>query len=175
MIIVYYGLLVMFIGLLVAISVIDIRTMEIPNQLVVAVLAVGFGEIIFFQIFRQYQWDTNMWLVYNQLSITLLSRLIGVFCVSVPLLLITLFVPDAFGGGDIKLMAAAGLYLGYQMTLVSFVLAIISGGAYGIYLLLTKKKDRKAHFAFGPFLCFGMVVSALWGWQLLTWYLTMLM
>ena len=38
------------------------------------------------------------------------SRLLGALCVSAPMLALTLVIPGAFGGGDIKLMAAAGLF-----------------------------------------------------------------
>ena len=47
------------------------------------------------------------------------------------------------------------------------------GGSYGAILLMTKKKDRKDHFAFGPFLCIGMAVSILWGNSLVNWYLAL--
>lgn len=49
----------------------------------------------------------------------------------------------AFGGGDIKLMAACGVFLGWRLTLVSTVLAILGGGIYGIWLMAAKKAARK--------------------------------
>ena len=47
---------------------------------------------------------------------------------------------------------------------------ILGGGVYGMYLLAAKKADKKDHFAFGPFLCAGIVLAMLfrlsrcWGW-----------
>ena len=43
-----------------------------------------------------------------------------------------------------------------------------------MYLLAAKKKDRKEHFAFGPFLCVGIAVSVFAGSQLMEWYLSLL-
>ena len=84
------------------------------------------------------------------------------------------FVANLIGGGDIKLMAACGLFLGWKITLVSAALAILFGGIYGCYLLAAKKADRKAHFAFGPFLCIGMAIGLLYGGQLIDWYLSLM-
>ena len=99
------------------------------------------------------------------------ERLIGLFCVSVPMLLLCLVIPGAFGGGDIKLMAAAGLLLGWRLTLLAMFFAILGGGLYGAYLLVKKLADRKDHFAFGPFLCTGIVLAMLAGEPVLQWYL----
>ena len=76
----------------------------------------------------------------------------------------------AFGGGDIKLMAAAGLFLGWQNTLLAMFFGIVFGGIYGIYLLAAKKAGKKDHFAFGPFLCAGIVIAMLFGGPVLEWY-----
>lgn len=84
-------------------------------------------------------------------DVTLTERLIGFFSVSLPLFAITLAVPGAFGGGDIKLMAVIGFFLGWKMSLTAFMLAVFSGGIYGIGLLLSKKKGAKEHFAFARF------------------------
>lgn len=108
-------------------------------------------------------------------EITIVQRLIGAVCVSVPMLILTILIPGAFGGGDIKLMAAAGLFLGWKLTLVSTALGILFGGAYGIAVLVTKKLDRKDHFAFGPFLCMGMALGLLFGEQILDWYMGFMM
>ena len=98
------------------------------------------------------------------------AHLIGALCVSVPMLLLCLLIPGAFGGGDIKLMAAAGLFLGWQHTLLAMFFGILGGGFYGIYLLAAKKADKKDHFAFGPFLCAGIVIAMLAGQPILDWY-----
>ena len=141
--------------LLFMITVIDHASMEIPNVLTLLMLAAGVGSIFVFP------------------EISVLEHLIGLVAVSVPMALLTLAVPGAFGGGDIKLMGAAGLFLGWRLLLIALFLGILTGGCYGIYLLAKKKTSRKGHFAFGPFLSFGIAVSILFGFGLLTAYLTL--
>lgn len=142
-----------FLGMLTVVAFVDIDTMEIPNGFNIALFVIGVISMV------------------TMPGLTLLERLLGMASVSVPLLLITLAVPGAFGGGDIKLMEACGLLLGWKQSLVALFLAILTGGLYGIYLLITGRKGRKDHFAFGPFLCLGMLIAIFWGKELLTWYL----
>lgn len=94
------------------------------------------------------------------------SRLLGALCVSAPMLALSLLIPGAFGGGDIKLMAAAGLFLGWKSIVISAVLAVFAAGAYGLYIRMIKKAGRGQCFPFGPFLCAGMAAAVLWGKEL---------
>ena len=105
------------------------------------------------------------------LQMPLASRIIGFFSASVPMLLLALAIPGAFGGGDIKLMAACGAFLGWKRNLLALFFAVLGGGVWGIWLLLKKKATRTDAFAFGPFLCTGMAISLFWGERLLLWYL----
>ncbi len=139
--------------LLLMIAWYDQRTMTIPNGLVIACMIPDVLAVFAFP------------------EVTISSRLIGILSVSLPLLLITLLVPGAFGGGDIKLMAVLGFFLGWKLCLMAFALAILAGGFFGIVFLILKKKSGKAHFAFGPFLCAGTVVALFAGDQLLSWCL----
>lgn len=130
----YSSLIVcVFLALLTVVSAVDYTTMEIPNIFVLAAFVLG--------IFS----------VYTMPGISLISRVLGIFVVSVPLFLLTLLIPGAFGGGDIKLMAACGLFLGIKLTLISFAFAVLTGGVYGSWLLVMKKKTVRntlhlAHF-----------------------------
>ena len=99
------------------------------------------------------------------------DRLIGMLAVSVPMLLLTLLIPGGFGGGDIKLMAASGFFLGTSSILCAIILAIIAGSVYGIVMLKNKKRNRKDQFAFGPFLAIGLSIAAFWGNEIVSWYL----
>ena len=92
-------------------------------------------------------------------------------CVSLPLYLLTIPVPGAFGGGDIRLTAACGIFLGWKLNLLALFLAVMGGGIYGMWLLATKRKGKKDHFAFGPFLCVGMAIAMFAGENILNWYL----
>lgn len=73
------------------------------------------------------------------------------------------------GGGDIKLMAAAGLLLGWQ----KIILALFIGSAAGmvIHLTLMKLKGKDKVLAFGPYLAIGIFAAMLYGDGILSWYL----
>ena len=75
--------------------------------------------------------------------------------------------------GDIKLMAACGIVMGWKISLLAMFFAALAGGAYGVILMARKKAGRKSQFAFGPFLCVGMAAAFLWGEKILNWYLGM--
>ncbi len=142
-----------FLITLTAVAFTDIATMEIPNGYVIAILVISLISVFIMP------------------GPALGERLIGAVSVSLPLTLITLAVPGAFGGGDIKLMGVCGLFLGWKLNLLALFLAVVTGGSYGIYLLVSGRKGRKEHFAFGPFLCLGMLAALFWGEELLRCYL----
>ena len=94
--------------------------------------------------------------------------------ISVPMLLLALIIPGAFGGGDIKLMAAPGFFLGTGPVVCAMFFGLLTGGGYGAAMLLGKKLEKKDHFAFGPFLAFGLALAVFFGDQIVNWYLSLL-
>lgn len=94
---------------------------------------------------------------------------IGCLIVSVPLLLIAM-TTGGFGGGDIKLMGAAGIFLGWQQVVVAFCIGVTVGGLIGAVLLLLRYATRKTMIAFGPYLALGILIATLWGVPLMDWY-----
>ncbi|MDO5786445.1 MAG: A24 family peptidase [Phascolarctobacterium sp.] len=73
----------------------------------------------------------------------------------------------ALGGGDVKMMAALGLWFGVNGIITTASVGFIIGGIAAIVMLLFKVHGRKDFFAFGPFLIIGAVVA--WLGQLLLW------
>jgi leader peptidase (prepilin peptidase)/N-methyltransferase len=140
-------------SILLCITLIDADTREIPDSLNIALALCGILAI---------------WLMPE---VTLPARLIGIVCASLPMLLLAFAVEGAFGGGDIKLMAAAGLLLGWQNTLLAFFVGIILGGLYGAALLVSGRRGWKEHFAFGPCLCVGILAALFCGEHVIGWYL----
>lgn len=70
------------------------------------------------------------------------------------------------GGGDIKLLAVIGLWLGKDLGLLAFVSGAVLGGLYAIFLLITKKADKGTAFPYGPFFTISaLIVLALCGFQ----------
>lgn len=89
------------------------------------------------------------------------DRIFGFAAVSIPMLLLTILVPGAFGGGDIKLTAACGLFLGLRLEAAAFFYALCTGSVYSLYLIFCKNKSKKEEFAFGPFLVFGVYLACI--------------
>ncbi len=78
---------------------------------------------------------------------------------------------EAMGGGDIKLMAMIGGFLGWKGVLVTIFLGSLIGSLVGAWLILFHGWGRRQPLPFGPFLAAGGIVAAVWGPQLLHWYL----
>ena len=101
-------------------------------------------------------------------GIELRFMVIGLFAASVPLLLIYLISKGrAMGLGDVYLMAAAGLFLGWQRVIVALFVGIILGAISG---LIIKKRGGSSEFAFGPWLSIGILVAMIWGWEICSIY-----
>jgi len=75
------------------------------------------------------------------------------------------------GGGDMKLGAMLGAFLGWKVTLVAIFLAVVLGGVSAVAVLALGHKGRKDPIPFGPFLAVGGAVALFWGPKLLTWYM----
>jgi len=140
--------------LLIVVTVIDADTMEIPNSLSLWIALLGLFALVIGPT-SQLPWY---------------DHLIGAVAISVPMFLLAFIIAGSFGLGDVKLMAAAGLFLGWQLVLLAAFIGVLIGGVYGIYLLVTRKKGRKEHFAFGPALCVGIAISVFVGKHIITWY-----
>jgi len=141
--------------ILIAVALIDLDTTEIPDSLIIALIPFAIASI---------------WLLPG---ITWLSHLIGLVTIALPMLLLALVIPGAFGGGDIKLMAVCGLLLGWQLTLLAFFIALVLGGGVAIYLMASGKRKRGEHMVFGPALCAGVIATLFFGKEILVFYTSM--
>jgi leader peptidase (prepilin peptidase)/N-methyltransferase len=136
---------------LIVISVIDWRTYEIPAGCNILIGMLGIVQIFL---------DLTHWYSY----------VTGFFTVSVLFYIIYLVTKGrGIGGGDIKLMAAAGLLLGWQKILLALAIGSIAGSVIHLTLMKLQKRDRV--LAFGPYLSLGIFVSMLYGNELIDWYL----
>ena len=100
-----------------------------------------------------------------------LHYLLGFIAVSGLFLVIYLVTKGrGIGGGDIKLMAAAGLLLGWQQILLAMMIGAILGSI--IHLLLMALKDKDRVLAFGPYLSLGIFIAMLYGSEIMKWYLS---
>ena len=145
-----------FISVLLPISVIDAQHYIIPNVLVLtgAILGVVLVGGIAYQ-------RADIWY--------LLTRLIGAVAGGMALWLIAvigsaILRKKAMGGGDIKLMALNGLFLGAWPELAMVIaLSAFSGAVVGTVLIISGVKSRQSPIPYGPFLAGAAVLVLLWG------------
>ncbi|MBQ4537930.1 MAG: prepilin peptidase [Lachnospiraceae bacterium] len=135
---------------LLAMSVIDFRTYEIPPGFPIFIAVLGGIHLTL---------DYTNWLEY----------LIGAVAVSGFMFLIIWFWPDAMGGGDMKLMAACGLLLGWKLVVVAFIFGCALGSVIHVARMIISKEDHV--LALGPYLAAGVMLAVMWGNQFIGWYL----
>ena len=139
---------------LLALSVIDFRTYEIPVGFCYFILALGLVRVAT---------DFANWTEYA----------IGFVAVSLVLAIIYYVSKGtAIGGGDVKLMAVTGLLLGWKKNLLAFLLGCIIGSV--IHIARMKISGEGRTLAMGPYLAVGVMIAALWGSEMLGWYLGLL-
>lgn len=88
-----------------------------------------------------------------------IDHLISAAAGGVLFLIIAILSRGALGGGDIKLIACLGLWMGTDALFAVSMIGIILGGLVALLLLLTGKKKRKSAFAYGPY--FALTTVAL--------------
>ncbi|OGR91631.1 MAG: hypothetical protein A2992_02135 [Elusimicrobia bacterium RIFCSPLOWO2_01_FULL_59_12] len=149
--IVIFDLLVFF---LLTISVIDFHHKIIPNELSFSLLGIGLAASFI-----------NPYLSGKPLS-RLMESLLAATAGGALMMLFAwsgekIFKKEALGGGDIKLMAGFGAFLGWSGLIGSLTLGSLVGAVFGSALLLLKRKRPGDAIPYGPFLCLGAFVSAL--------------
>jgi len=82
-----------------------------------------------------------------------------------------IFKKEAMGGGDVKLAAMIGAFLGWRYIIISLFLGFFLGALAGIILIMSKIKSREDVVPFGPFIVLGSFITLLWGEQIISWYL----
>lgn len=81
-----------------------------------------------------------------------------------------LFKREGMGGGDVKLLAMIGAFLGWKAVILTILLSSLLGSVIGIGVMLVKGKDLKYAIPFGPFLAAGAVIALAWGQRIIRWY-----
>lgn len=81
-----------------------------------------------------------------------------------------LFGKEGMGGGDIKLLAMIGAFLGWKPALLTIMIGSFVGSVVGVSLLAARIIKREDYIPFGPFLVFGAILSLFFGSALIEWY-----
>lgn len=141
----------LFASALLVLSVIDFRTYEIPFGINVFIALLGGVRLVT---------DRENWLLYV-LGAVLVS---GIFYI---VYLVT--GGRGMGGGDIKLMAAAGLLLGAPKVFLAMLIGCTV--AVVVHPIRMKLSGEDHRLAFGPYLAMGLFLSAVAGDPVIGWYL----
>jgi leader peptidase (prepilin peptidase)/N-methyltransferase len=80
---------------------------------------------------------------------------------------------EGLGMGDVKMLAMIGAFLGWQLALVTLVLASFAGSLVGVALIASGRGGMKAALPFGTFLSVGALVASVAGDGILKWYLAL--
>jgi leader peptidase (prepilin peptidase)/N-methyltransferase len=139
---------------------IDLEHHLLPNAITIPGIAVGF----MFSFFTEPGW---------------LSSLIGIVVGGGVLWLIAetyyrVRHEEGLGMGDVKMLAMVGAFLGWQLTLLTLMLASLSGTVIGLLLIITKRGGMKYALPFGTFLALGAAAAATIGPAVIGWYLGLL-
>jgi len=78
---------------------------------------------------------------------------------------------EGMGGGDLKMLAMVGAFLGWQMVFVTALFASFSGTIIGAAFIIAKGKSSRYQLPFGCFLAVGAILAAAVGEPLLQWWL----
>ncbi|WP_075859416.1 prepilin peptidase [Carboxydothermus pertinax] len=144
---------VLFAVFLIPLFFLDLENYLLPDKLTYPLILVG----IFINIItRDLSWKNLFFGVLTGFGVLFLLALVS---------------RGGMGGGDIKLAAGMGAFLGFPFILETLFLAFFFGGLTGIILLVTKKKERKDLVPFGPFLIGAAFLTVFWGDEILKWYL----
>ena len=146
------GLYCALFSLLLVVTVIDWRTFTIPNGLNLAILVLGVIRLVT---------DLSQWPLY----------VIGMLSVSLVFLALHILTGgNGLGMGDVKLVGAAGLLLGWPRMILAVLIGSVAGA---IIHSVRMKRGAGRKLAFGPYLAAGIWISALVGNQLITAYLSL--
>lgn len=139
---------------LLLLSVIDFRTYEIPLGINLFILAIGLARVAT---------DLSNWLEYGAGFLSVSAFLLVIYAVT---------KGKGIGGGDVKLMAACGLVVGWKLIILAFLAACVLGSVCHLFRM---KVSGAGHvLAMGPYLSLGTMLAVLWGNQFIKWYVSTL-
>lgn len=146
---------------LIVITFIDFQEQIIPDELSYSLIFLGL-LFSFFNSELYLKWLFYLPPVINRLASSYLGLVIG----GGVLYFIAWVSRGGMGGGDIKLAAGLGAFLGWENTLIMLGLSFFLGGMAGVILLATGKKKRKDAVPFGPFIALATFIILLYSQEI---------
>lgn len=149
-------------SVLICIFFIDLEHMLIFNRFTISIAVLGIIMMFF---------DNNT---------TIIDHIIGgvsgaVLFVALYFGAILVLKKEGFGWGDVKLVAAAGLMLGWQRLILAMLIASVLGCIVLVIIKLVNKDEDGKEYPFAPFIVVGMMTSLLFGSPIINWYLQLIL
>ncbi len=146
---------------LVVVSFIDIDIQEIPDEISLGGIVIGLAlSFILPQLHNTSMHHVALWR-------SLLGLLAGGGSIYLTGVIASVILKkESMGGGDVKLMAMLGAFIGWQAALLTFFIAPFFGSIAGIVL---KIKKGTSLIPYGPFLSLAALISMVWKGQILNW------
>jgi len=146
-----------FIAALIVITFIDLDHRIIPDVISLPGIPIGFAASFFLP------------------AIGYKASLIGILAGGVSLLLVAwiyslITKKEGMGGGDIKLLAMIGAFVGWKGVLLTIFLSSAIGTLCGLAVMIRSGKNMKLAIPFGPFLAIGSIITIFFGNELIFWY-----
>ena len=147
-------------SLLLAIFVVDLKGMIIPDSLVVGILILSVVH------------KSVGYFLYN-LPFGIFDSILGLLAAGGLFLIIMVVSGGGMGGGDVTLAGALGFVLGVEYVLLNIFLSFVLGAVISVILLAAKIKTRKDPIPFGPFIVLGFFITVLWGQEIINLYINL--
>ena len=146
----YAAFAIVFISILIALALIDLKHMILPDELTLG----GGGVFLIFSFFHPEIGVADAFITAFGSAIIF----VGFYFFYLKVRKI-----EGLGFGDVKMMILLGAFLGIKKMVIALLLASISGLVVGVFIIIVKKKNLKLALPFGTFLSLGGYISLFWG------------
>jgi len=134
----------------VPVACIDKKTGKIPNRLVIYGVIAGFMLLLVRCV---------AFVPQEKILSTLADAGLGILLAGGVFFLCGVLSRGGIGAGDIKVFAVLGLMLGFNRVFTVIMATVLVAAIKGIYLLITKKADKKSTMPMGPFILIGVILA----------------
>jgi leader peptidase (prepilin peptidase)/N-methyltransferase len=153
-------LLFALVSSLIVITFIDLDFQIIPDVITLPGMIIGLAASHFIM--------PDPFATYSLLGFV--NSVIGLLAGGVTFYLIAILSRGGMGGGDVKMMAMVGSFMGWEGVFLTTLVGSLTGSLIGIGLIIFKGKGRKTKIPFGPFLALGSLVALFFGCMIVDWY-----
>ena len=159
---------ILFFYVLVAITFIDIENYIIPDSLNLSIFIIGLIGLFFNSL------NYGKGIVQIDIWSKLIAILVNLALIVIVSIVNRISKREVMGGGDLKLLLVVSLFLGWQLLLLSIMLASIIATIIELpkkYIQKKKNKTIDNVLAFGPYLSIAFIISYMYGINIIEWYL----